>query len=137
MLQEIFIKIYRNSTTFDRRLTASSWIYRIAHNMAVSGWRKRQARPQTIGGAEAEQIWEGIAGDDNPLHTVDAGIMAAAVQTVLKRINHRHRTVLILRYLEDKRYEEISDILQVPPGTVATWLNRAKKEFKKVYTQKP
>lgn len=134
VLQEIFIKVYRNSTAFDSRLAFSSWIYRIAHNAAISRWRKQKARPQTVGGDEAELLWEHIASDDDPAVRLDSKIAMKSVRATLAKMDRRYRTVLILKYLEDKSYDEISDILQVPPGTVATWLNRGKKEFKLLHT---
>lgn len=133
MLQDIFIKVYRNSTAFDGRVAFSSWLYRIAHNTVVSSWRKRQARPHVVGGEEAELLWERIASDDNPAERIDNALAAKKIRAILNKLHRRYREVLVLKYLEEKSYEEISDILQIPPGTVATWLNRGKKEFKKLY----
>lgn len=133
ILQEIFIKVYRKSTAFNQKLSFSSWIYRIAHNTAVSRWRKRSRRPQTIGGEEAELLWESIASDDDLSQEMDQRMQADVVYATLEKMSQRYRETLILRYLEEKTYDEISDILQIPPGTVATRINRAKKEFKKFF----
>ena len=58
---------------------------------------------------------------------------AAEVQAILKSLPENYREVLVLRFVEDQSYEEISDILMKPSGTVATLLNRAKKQFKETY----
>ena len=47
----------------------------------------------------------------------------------LNQISEKYRIVIILRFFEEKSYTEISDILQIPEGTVATYINRGKKEL--------
>lgn len=54
------------------------------------------------------------------------------VRKALAELPDKYREILVLRYLEDKSYDEISDILRKPPGTVATQINRAKASFKKI-----
>ncbi|MFH1582107.1 MAG: RNA polymerase sigma factor [Pseudomonadota bacterium] len=57
---------------------------------------------------------------------------AEKVRKALAELPDKYREILVLRYLEDKTYNEISDILRKPPGTVATQINRAKASFKKI-----
>jgi RNA polymerase sigma-70 factor (ECF subfamily) len=52
------------------------------------------------------------------------------IKKVLNDINDKYKDVLILKFLEEKDYREISDILKIPMGTVATYINRGKKELK-------
>jgi RNA polymerase sigma-70 factor (ECF subfamily) len=51
-------------------------------------------------------------------------------------LDPKYKSILILRFLEEKDYGEISDILRKPPGTIATLLHRAKKEFRRIAEQK-
>lgn len=133
VLQDIFIKVYVNAHGFDPSLSFSSWIYRIAHNEAVSWLRKKKARPETVDLGEddfqtfIEQIESSSDGEDVRL-TKDA------VARVLAEMDERYRTVLVLKFLEGKSYEEISDILRVPGGTVATLIHRAKRSFSSIYS---
>jgi RNA polymerase sigma-70 factor (ECF subfamily) len=53
------------------------------------------------------------------------------VEKILQRMSEKYKEVLILKFLEEKDYKEISDILQKPMGSIATLINRAKKQFKK------
>ncbi|KKQ50636.1 MAG: RNA polymerase sigma-70 factor, ECF subfamily [Candidatus Shapirobacteria bacterium GW2011_GWE1_38_10] len=55
------------------------------------------------------------------------------VTTILEKLKPDYKEVLILKFFEDKDYQEISDILQKPMGTVATLLSRAKIQFKEIY----
>jgi RNA polymerase sigma-70 factor (ECF subfamily) len=61
--------------------------------------------------------------------------MGVEVKKVLEKLAPKYRDVLVLRYLEELSYEEISDIIQKPSGSVATLLNRAKEKFKKLAEQ--
>lgn len=131
VLQEIFIKVYKNLNEFDQTLTFSSWIYRIAHNEAISWYRKRQSRPEGYLVSEGDTI-VGLLKDDgeDAESRVERSIDAAAVARALERLDERYRNILILRYFEHLEYDEISDVLKIPLGTVGTWVARAKKRFK-------
>lgn len=129
LLQEIFIKVYVNLNDFDRDLRFSSWIYRIAHNQVISHHRKISVRPEgsavSIDGSAALQL----AADIDLNMNVDEAILKEEVAKVLRILDPSLREVLVLKFLEEKNYQEISDILKKPLGTVASLINRAKKEF--------
>ena len=61
---------------------------------------------------------------------VDNKILQKTINLVLNKINSKYRDVLVLKFLEEKSYQEISDILKKPLGTVASLMNKAKQEFK-------
>ncbi|MFW6210277.1 MAG: RNA polymerase sigma factor [Patescibacteria group bacterium] len=130
VLQEVFLKAYRNINSFDTKLKFSSWIYRIAHNEAVSWFRKRNARPEGHAVADGEEVIEFLrSGEVSPEEQFDTVVNAEAVNIALRRLDDRYRNALILRYFEHKEYQEISDILRVPVGTVGTLLHRGKQQL--------
>lgn len=131
ILQDTFIKIYQNLNDFDAELKFSSWAYRIAHNQVISNYRKIKSRPQSIPLDINEEILGNLASDLDVKKDLDAVFLRENIKKVLARLNIKYREVLILKFLEEKNYKEISDILKKPMGTVATLINRAKKEFKK------
>ncbi len=133
LLQDIFIKVYIYARGFDTSLKFSSWIYRIAHNEAVSWLRKKKTRPDTValGDDEFATFVESI---ELAYDHKEARLAKDEVARVLARMSEKYRTVLVLRFLEGKRYDEIGDILTVPGGTVATLIHRAKKEFSTLFT---
>ena len=61
---------------------------------------------------------------------------AKEVMDTLSEMDERYREVLVLKFIEDKNYREISDILEKPMGTVATLISRAKKQFKEKAEEK-
>lgn len=130
ILQEVFIKIYKNLYSYNPKLKFSSWIYRIAHNCVISGWRKIKARPQIAFNIDNDII-KNITDTFDLEKNTDRIIDKQQVKQALDKLNYKYKEVLELRYMEQKTYEEISDILKKPPGTIAALINRAKKKLKK------
>lgn len=132
ILQDIFLKVYLNLNDFNQDLKFSSWIYRIAHNRVISNFRKRQARPEAhslpIDSEGLQLLADDLALDQRS----DLLMRQERLNGALGKINAKHREILVLKFFEDKSYQEISDILKKPLGTVASLLNRAKKDLKSV-----
>ncbi len=130
LLQEIFLTVYRNLNDFDQSLKFSSWIYRITHNKVISYYRSNQARTQTINGEEGEKILALIK-DGKDLHEkISSRLTGEVVRKLLAELDSKYKEVLVLKYLEERDYQEISDILKKPIGTVGTLLSRAKEKLR-------
>ncbi|MGW8184896.1 MAG: RNA polymerase sigma factor [Candidatus Moraniibacteriota bacterium] len=130
VLQDVFISVYENLNEFDKSLKFSSWIYRIAHNKTISAWRKTRSRPQSISTDENIDLFNLIASKEDIIGDLEKKINADELRVVLDGMDKKYREVLVLKFLEDKDYKEISDILKKPMGTVATLINRAKQRLK-------
>lgn len=138
VLQEVFIKVYRNLNSYNPQMPLSSWVYRIAHNETITHLRKNAARPAvSMDSEEGEAIAATLRSDLDLSKELDEKIVAERIQEVVNSLPERYRDVVVLRYFEDKDYQEISDILKKPPGTVATLLSRAKEKLKKMVTDNP
>jgi len=130
ILQDVFLSAYRNLNEFDQDLKFSSWIYRITHNKVISHYRKISARPKTTTYEGDNELLNILASDHDMEADLQRKYDANEIHDVLDRMDERYREVLVLKFIEDKDYKEISDILQKPMGTVATLINRAKKQFR-------
>lgn len=132
VLQNVFIKVYKNLNNFDQSLSFSAWIYRIAHNEAISWYRRRKARPEGYLAAESDMITSLLADDniERPDERFDREIDSKIMLRELEQLDDKYLEVLILRYFEHLEYEEISDVLKIPVGTVGTLVHRAKKQLK-------
>lgn len=130
VLQEIFIKIFVNLNDYDSDLKFSSWIYRIAHNETVSFFRKKNIRPSVLKVEDIEEFFDNLADDTDFVELAKRRNDAQIIQEIIESIDKKYKEVLVLRFLEEKSYTEISDILKIPEGTVATLINRGKKELK-------
>lgn len=131
ILQDVFIKVYLNLNGFDTDLKFSSWIYRITHNQVISQHRKLKARPEGYAVNIEDKAALSLAADIDIEAGADLNIMKRSIAKVLGGLDQKYRDILILKFLEEKNYQEISDIIRKPAGTVASMINKAKSEFKK------
>lgn len=130
VLAEVFIKTYYNLNGFDKELQFSSWIYRIAHNETVSAIRKKVVRP-TIS-LEVEDLVK--FGDSFDMTAdIDNSFDREMIDVALSHLDEKYREVLVLRFLDEKDYVEIADILKKPVSTVGNLILRGKKLFKEEY----
>lgn len=131
VLQETFIKVYYNLNGFDTNLKFSSWIYRITHNQVISHYRKKKARPQSADWETTEKVFKTISSEFDITGDLDQKYLKENLNKLIHNLSEKYQEVLILKFLEEKEYKEISDILKKPMGTIATLLSRAKKQLKK------
>lgn len=75
-------------------------------------------------------MFDKIADDLDIEHEANKVINSSAVCSAVESLDLKYREVILLRYFEDKSYAEISDILEIPEGTVAGYINRAKSKLK-------
>lgn len=131
VVQEVFIKAYENIQSFDATQKFSPWIYRIAHNTYINALKKSERGPLYL-----------FDFDTLISHTVVADpIEKEREQTEIKKIvdkgldelEPKYREILVLYYLEELSYKEISDVLHIPIGTVGIRLSRAKEMLRQTY----
>ncbi len=139
ILQEAFLKVYRNLNGFRQNLSFSSWVYRIVHNEAINYLKKNKQKQKVVSlDAEDEQsfsLMNILASEENIMLDLKAKETSAKVREILKEIRDDYREVLVLKYLEDYSYDEISDILKKPLGTIGVLISRAKSNFKEIAKQ--
>lgn len=131
LLQDVFIKAFKNLRSYDSRRKFSSWIYRIAHNEAIN-YVKRKSLKRFIS-------WENVTLSKDLLSTSgpgegaeDAWIRKEAnteVEKALDKLSPKYKQVLVFRYYFDQTYEEMSEVIGKPVNTVGTLINRAKKKL--------
>lgn len=132
VIQEIFIKVYINLNDYDQKLKFSSWLYRIAHNETISFFRKKNLRVNVLNlsDEDIDDFFEQIDDGKDYVKIAYQKDDARITRDLLSSLNPKYKDVLVLRFLEEKSYSEISEILKLPEGTVATLINRGKKELK-------
>lgn len=125
IVQESFIKAFINLNNFNIEKKFSGWIYRIVHNQAINLAKKYQKETPLL------ENWD-FENDDNVEDDFEQKETKENVERCLKEIPLLYSEPLSLYYIDEKSYEEISDILRIPMGTVATRINRAKKLMKNI-----
>lgn len=136
LVQDIFIKIYLNINDFDETQKFSSWAYAIARNLVISNYRKRKVRPENYKINLDDDLMQNIASEINVEKEFDQLALKDYVVQAMAQMPEKYREVLILKYFEEKNYQEISDIIKKPIGTVGSMINKAKKELTKSLDKK-
>ncbi len=131
ILQEIFIKVYRNLNGFDNSLSFSSWIYRIARNHLIDWYRKEKKRDSISLDDEDSTIAGTLVGGLPTDAMARQGDVVKEVGIALDSLSPLYKDVLVLRFFEDKSYDEISDIMRIPVSVVGVRINRGKAMLKK------
>jgi RNA polymerase sigma-70 factor, ECF subfamily len=125
IVQASFIKTFVNLNNFDNKKKFSSWIYRIVHNEALNLTKKYPGETPLLDDLDFKS-------DENVEEDFIQKETKAQVEKCLKEIPILYSEPLSLYYIDNKSYEEISDILRIPMGTVAIRISRAKKLMKNI-----
>ncbi len=131
LTQDVFLSAYENLNSFDTNLSFSAWIYRIAHNRTVNFWKKHERESHNINLEDNLFIVDSVFHENSVETDIEKIDNRELIEKILKRISVKYKEVLVLKFLENKDYREMSDILEKPMGSIATLVNRAKKQFKK------
>lgn len=133
ILQDIFVKVYRNINSYDMEYKFSSWIYRIAHNEAVSVLRSRQHKQGKLSLSVDRDIFETFISDIDIESDFENSEIVSKISKCIEKLDKKYREILLLKYFEEKDYQEISDILHLSTGTVGSLLSRGKNKLKEIY----
>jgi len=136
VVQEVFLKVFRNVGHFRGQSTLKTWIYRItvneAHNARRWFFRHRGREGELDGRPEEVRDWRDIIPDDgrSPFDVVFDGEQHVMLEAALKRINPVFREVVVLRDIADLSYEEIAEVLGVSLGTVKSRILRGREALR-------
>ncbi|MDD3303250.1 MAG: sigma-70 family RNA polymerase sigma factor [Candidatus Gracilibacteria bacterium] len=136
LLQEVFLKVYLNIFDYDEKFPFSSWIYRITHNVTIDYYRKYDKKSKKVDYGDDDDlknIIENIVDEgNNPSEIFAKKELKTCVKKSISSLHIQFREILVLKFIEGKDYNEISDILMIPVGTVGTLINRGKKQLKEI-----
>ena len=134
VLQETFINAFVNLVTYNPSLSFSSWLYRIAHNLAVDLIRKKSKYYiiDTNDQAVQNQIHNNQTIIDKSDQDYENSIISERLTSILQRLDLDSRTILTLFYLQGLSLAEIADIFKTSSNTIAARLKRAKEKAKKI-----
>ena len=133
VVQEAFLHAYQSLDRFKGDSRFFTWLYRIAVNSAISLKRKQRVVVSIRLGRE------GQGGPAEPLDNsefsqpgrpLERAEEERRIQLALSRMSPEHRAVLILKDMEEQKYEDMAEILQVPIGTIRSRLHRARLELR-------
>ncbi|MEM8556867.1 MAG: sigma-70 family RNA polymerase sigma factor [Bacteroidota bacterium] len=134
LLQETFLRVYRNRHSYRRIAKFSTWLYTIAGNLARSEYRKRKRRQVYSLSAvnRDDEEYEIEIPDEqqfSPADTAESALQDSYVQQALMEIPEEFREVVVLRDVQQLAYEEIATITGLPMGTVKSRINRGRTKL--------
>ena len=134
LTQDVFVRVYRSLEQYNpKQGDLQNWLMRLARNLIIDDYRKRQRAPQ-------DEIADDL--EDHKYHLRSAGNsvqremerreLGAQVQAGIDKLSADLRTCVILRDIEELSYQEIVDLLEIPEGTVKSRINRGRIELAKI-----
>jgi RNA polymerase sigma-70 factor (ECF subfamily) len=135
VVQEAFLHAYQSLDRFKGDAQFFTWLYRIAVNSAISLQRKQRTTVHlgaSRGGQGSVSEPHDLSEFSQPDQALERADEERRIQSALNRLSAEHRAVLILKDLEDQKYETMAEILQVPIGTIRSRLHRARMELREV-----
>ncbi|UCC73277.1 MAG: sigma-70 family RNA polymerase sigma factor [Gemmatimonadota bacterium] len=138
LAQESFVKAFNNLDSYNPNYRFSSWLFKIANNHAIDHLRRARLPTVSIHGsphavdAEREEETRIVleAHDESPEQEMLALELGGEIEQAIAVLRPEYRTAVILRHVENRPYEEIAEIMDVPIGTVKTFLHRARAELR-------
>ncbi len=120
LAQQVFLQVYRKIHQFSGKSKFGTWLYRVAVNEALQHRRRKQSRPSQP--LQFEPV--------NKTNDTDAYEKKESLEHALARIEPELRVIFLLREIDHLSYAQLADVLEIPAGTVASRLNRARRELR-------
>jgi RNA polymerase sigma-70 factor (ECF subfamily) len=125
--QDVFLKVYKNLRKIDTNKPLKPWLYRIAHNEALNFLRYHKKRD---GFQLEDREWDNMG--ERTSNQQEGDEQLGEIRTALNSLKPKYREVIVLHFFEEKSYNDISVILNIPKSTVGVLINRAKKQIIKI-----
>lgn len=138
LAQETFVKVFNNIERYDPRYKFSSWIFKIASNLTIDAIRRREPDTVSLDGSKYASTSDEIEGSrihvqdrgETPEEYVEAQELGSQIERAIAGLRIEYRTAIVLRHVEGRPYEEIAQIMDLPLGTVKTYIHRARGELR-------
>jgi RNA polymerase sigma-70 factor (ECF subfamily) len=138
LAQETFVKVLNAIDSYRPEYRFSSWIFKIANNAAIDHLRRRGLDTLSLDGSPHAETPDAIEatslqiGDsaESALDEVANRELGAQIEEAINQLRPEYRSCIILRHIEGRPYEEIAEILDLPLGTVKTYIHRARNELR-------
>ena len=136
--QETFIKELNALASYRPEYKFSSWVFKIANNAAIDHLRRRELDTLSLEGSPHADTAEKIEATalqigekaESALDAVANKELGGEIEQAIARLRPEYRTCILLRHVEGRPYEEIAEILNLPLGTVKTYIHRARNELR-------
>ncbi|WP_413304590.1 RNA polymerase sigma factor SigW [Bacillus sp. 1P10SD] len=132
--QEAFIRAYVNIKSFNQDLKFSTWLFRIATNLCIDRMRKKKPDyylDAEVAGTEGLTMYAQVPSNTPlPENEVESLELHETVQQEILKLPEKYRSAIVLKYIEELSLNEISEILDLPLGTVKTRIHRGREALR-------
>jgi len=134
LTQDVFVRVYRSLDQYNpKQGDLQNWLMRLARNLIIDDYRKRQRAPQDeIADDLEDHKYHLRSADSSAQREMERRELGAQVQAGIDKLSQDLRTCVILRDIEELSYQEIVDLLKIPEGTVKSRINRGRIELAKI-----
>ena len=134
LTQEVFIRVYRSLDQYNpKQGDLQNWLMRLARNLIIDDYRKRQRAPQDEAAEDLEDHQYHLRASGGTVQReMERRELGVQVQAGIDKLSPDLRTCVILRDIEELSYQEIVDLLRIPEGTVKSRINRGRIELAKI-----
>jgi RNA polymerase sigma-70 factor (ECF subfamily) len=139
LAQDAFIKVLNHIERYSPEFKFSSWLFKIANNVAIDHLRRRRldtvsldGSPHASSAAEIEATsFDAVARQETALEEIESRELGSAIEQAIAKLRPEYRACIMLRHVEGRSYEEIAATLDLPLGTVKTYIHRARHELRR------
>lgn len=139
LAQDSFIKVLNHIDRYSPEFKFSSWLFKIANNVAIDHLRRRRVETISMDGSPHASTASEIeataleleADQENALEEIEARELGSAIERAIGGLRPEYRSCIMLRHVEGRSYEEIAATLDLPLGTVKTYIHRARHELRR------
>jgi RNA polymerase sigma-70 factor, ECF subfamily len=135
IVQEAFIRAYVNIQRYNLELKFSTWLYRITTNLCIDRIRKKKPDyylDAEVKGTEGLTMYSQVPSKTTlPEDDVESLELQDTIQKEIMKLPEKYRSVIVLKYIEELSLKEISEILEMPLGTVKTRIHRGRETLRK------
>jgi len=129
LTQDVFIKVFRSLSTFDRRANFQTWLYSVTRNLCIDHYRALRKEREALNRDLDVDVLAPASPDRSPLQILESQDQAALLRRALDRLPAAMRTAVVLRDLQELSYEDIAQKLDLPDGTVKSRISRGRAEL--------
>ncbi len=139
LAQDTFVKVLNHIDRYRPEFKLSSWLFKIANNVAIDHLRKRQLPTISMDGSPHASTADAVEAttlqiadnQESALEEIESRELGGAIEKAIADLRPEYRACIMLRHVEDRSYEEIAATLDLPLGTVKTYIHRARHELRK------